>query len=594
MRATSPVLADAAHVLTDQLLSQMEKLARALAGKLELIEQQYLERLEGANHDAKQQRALAFITLGAALQFVQAEGERPLFAFLEQVEYNGRRLAKLNLHPSLVMKALAEYDHLLEEALGGSAARYGWAREQIHFCVVLTLNNSYFHVREAETAAHSELFHIEIESRSLKDLLGGSMAVLASYCRSDAAAVYLFDEANDRWLPQTDGALPVASQPKHRKQLGKPFCAISAPRSKSLGALDAAWNERYETCWSMPLVNGRHLAGVMQFGFEKPYEWLPREQDLLALVAERCLLGAEKVKLMQDLAQSEEQVRQLASRMLQVEEVERRRISRELHDETGQSMLCIRLQLEMAEKVLENARSPAEVAVGTRKIKEVREMTEGTILEIRRLIAALSPAVLEQLGLAPGLRQLASRFQRAHGAQIYLRTGRLGPVPKQTESIVYRLVQECINNIGKHSNAENVNISVQSADQLLQLSVEDDGVGFCVEEAFKKRDSYGLAGLRERVALLGGECIVESRPRQAAKAGTNGKTQKRRALDPHDLWNSSLSGTRIRIEIPIPMESPTSGGPVGLGPIGLGPVALGPAGRAETAGSVRGSMSRAG
>ena len=204
-------------------------------------------------------------------------------------------------------------------------------------------------------------------------------------------------------------------------------------------------------------------------------------------------------------------------------------------------------------------------------------MTESTILEIRRLIAALSPAVLEQLGLAPGLRQLASRFQRAHGAQVYLRTGRLGPVPKQTESIVYRLVQECINNIGKHSNAENVNISVQSADQILQLSVEDDGIGFSVEEAFQKRDSYGLAGLRERVALLGGECIVESRRRPAAKAGTNGKTQKRRVLDPHDLWNSSLSGTRIRIEIPIPRELPTSGGSVGLGSggraesVGLGP-----------------------
>jgi glucose-6-phosphate-specific signal transduction histidine kinase len=131
-------------------------------------------------------------------------------------------------------------------------------------------------------------------------------------------------------------------------------------------------------------------------------------------------------------------------------------------------------------------------------------------------------------------------------------------VPKQTESIVYRLVQECINNIGKHSKAENVNISVQSADQLLQLSVEDDGVGFSVEEAFNKRDSYGLAGLRERVALLGGVCIVESRRREKSSPGT--KAQKRRSLDPHDLWNSSVSGTRIRIEIPIPMESPVKPG----------------------------------
>ena len=208
MRSTSPVLADAAHVLTDQLLAQLEKLARALDGQLAQIELQYLARLEQANHDAKQRRALAFITLGAALQFVQAAGERPLFAFLEQVEYNGRRLAKLNLHPSLVMKALAEYDHLLEAALGASATRYRWAREQIHFCVVLTLNNSYFHVREAETTAHSELFHIEIESHSLKDLLGGSMRVLANYCRSDIAEVYLFDEANDRWMPQMNLSLP--------------------------------------------------------------------------------------------------------------------------------------------------------------------------------------------------------------------------------------------------------------------------------------------------------------------------------------------------------------------------------------------------
>ena len=560
MRSTSPVLADAAHVLTDQLLGQMQKLSRALAGHWEQIEQQYLVQLERANHDAKQRRALAFITLGAAVQFVQSACERPLFAFLEQVEYNGRRLAKLNLHPSLVMKALAEYDHLLEAALGAKAAQYRWVREQIHFCVVLTLNNSYFHVREAETSAHSELFHIEIESRSLKDLLGGSMGVLANYCRSDIAEVYLFDEANDCWAPQMNASLPPVPAAKTRKQLAQPFCTISHPQGArgqrgTPVVLDPAWQGRYETCWSMPLINGRRLAGVMQFGFEKPYEWLPREQDLLALVAERCLLGAEKVKLMQDLAESEEQVRQLASRMLQVEEVERRRISRELHDETGQSMLCIRLQLEMAEKVLEAARTPAEVAVGTRKIKEVREITESTILEIRRLIAALSPAVLEQLGLAPGLRQLASRFQRAHGAQIYLRTGRLGPVPKQTESIVYRLVQECINNIGKHSNAENVNISVQSADQLLQLSVEDDGVGFSVEEAFNKRDSYGLAGLRERVALLGGVCIVESRPRLPSKVSSGSKAQKRRSLDPHDLWNSSVSGTRIRIEIPIPQES---------------------------------------
>jgi two-component system sensor histidine kinase DegS len=199
--------------------------------------------------------------------------------------------------------------------------------------------------------------------------------------------------------------------------------------------------------------------------------------------------------------------------MLQVEEMERRRISRELHDEAGQSMLCIRLQLEMVEEGL-----GPEAGEFKGKLQETRDLTERTILEIRRLIAALSPAVLEQLGLGAALRQLVSRFSRIHPARVKLALSRMGKVPKKTEVIVYRLVQECMNNVAKHSQATHVNISLESADGVLRLSVEDDGIGFEVEEALSRRDSYGLAGLRERVALLGGKFYVESHPRTNGKA----------------------------------------------------------------------------
>ena len=135
----------------------------------------------------------------------------------------------------------------------------------------------------------------------------------------------------------------------------------------------------------------------MQFGFSKHYEWLPREQELLAAAAERCLMAAEKQRLMEDLAQREEQVRRLAEHMLHVEEMERRRISRELHDEAGQSLLCIRLQMELLEQDL-----PESAGEWKTKLREARDLTERTILEMRRLIAALSPAVLEQLGSRSG------------------------------------------------------------------------------------------------------------------------------------------------------------------------------------------------
>src|SRR5438045_9398640 len=96
--------------------------------------------------------------------------------------------------------------------------------------------------------------------------------------------------------------------------LSKPFCLIDEDLNVAL-VLDKRTKNRYETCWSLPLLDGAKLRGVMQFRFRKSYEWLPREQEMLEVAAERCLMGAEKARLMEDLAAREEQVRRLAERM---------------------------------------------------------------------------------------------------------------------------------------------------------------------------------------------------------------------------------------------------------------------------------------
>jgi signal transduction histidine kinase len=220
------------------------------------------------------------------------------------------------------------------------------------------------------------------------------------------------------------------------------------------------------------------------------------------------LLAAEKARLVQDLAAREEQLRQLGEHLWQVEEEERRRISRELHDEAGQSMLFIRLQLELLEQAVPDSLDPIRV-----KLAEVKDVTEKTIVEIRRVIAALSPSVLDQLGLAAALRQLTSRFRRVYPAKVRLYLSpRLGRLPRQAEIITYRLVQECCNNIAKHSSASTVNLHLGSTDSTLELRVDDDGVGFDVEAALAKRNSFGLSGMRERVVLLGGSFQIRSRP----------------------------------------------------------------------------------
>ncbi len=534
MQATqiSPELADAADVLSDQLRVHLHKLAVLLEPHADGLERRFQNRLKTLEFEPKQRSALAAITIGSATRIL-AGGQAPL-KFIEQVEYSGRRLAKMNLPPSAILEALQEYDKILmptlRDLLPAEYSNFQWVREQLHFCVVLTLNNAYYQVREAETQAFYELFRVELESRNLGELLGHFLNCLVQVCQANAGRLYLLDDSRKKWVLQaatpTEPAATFPARPALKKLLSKAryiACAEAEPRS----LLDPKWTSQFTSCWSIPLSDDGRVTGVMQFGFSDYYEWLPREQELLAAAAERCWMAAEKARLMEDLARREEQVRRLAEHMLHVEEMERRRISRELHDEAGQSLLCIRLQMELLEQSI-----PEEQSEWRLKLGEARDLTERTILEMRRLIAALSPAVLESLGLGAALRQLVNRFRRLHPCRMRLHLARIGGLPQQIEIIVYRLVQECCNNIGKHSQATNVNISVTSADGMLKLVVDDNGVGFNVAEALARRESFGLSGMRERVALLGGKFDVQS------SAG-GGKRER---------------GTRIAILLPITKE----------------------------------------
>lgn len=547
----APELADAADVLSDQLRVHLQRLAVFLLPHAEMLDKRFLAKLKGRHlepreYEPKIRQALAALTPGAAARIL-ASGQPPL-KFIEQVEYNGRRLAKLNLPPSVVVEALQEYDALLTPLIRklwpNEYANLQWVREQLHFCVTLTLNNAYYQVREAETQAFYELFRIELESRNLDELLRRFLDALVQVCHADAGHLYLLNDRRSAWVlrakaePGDEQKLTLTDVPNGPAKLKALSQSRQILRGDGAGQLllEPGWKEKFDVCWSIPLAARGRTAGVMQFGFSKPYEWLPREQELLAAAAERCLMAAEKARLMENLAASEDQIRQLAEHMLHVEEMERRRISRELHDEAGQSLLCIRLQMELLEQAL-----PVEHEEWISKLREARDLTERTILEMRRLIAALSPAVLEQLGLGAALRQLVNRFRRLHPIRVRLLLSRLRRLPQHTEIMVYRLVQECFNNIAKHAGATNVNISVSSADGWVRLAVEDNGVGFKVEEALARKDSFGLSGMRERVALLGGRFDIRSHPSDG-----NGSLERK----------NKGRGTKILIGLPVAKEPP--------------------------------------
>ncbi len=359
-RTGTPALADAANVLSDQLRKHLRTVGKVLLPRLSALETTYLTKLQQLGFEPKQRTALSAITFGNAARL--AVRGRRMRVFLEQVEYSGRRLAKLNLPPTDIVGALAEYERLLtpvlRELLPGNYPDYQWVRDQLHYCVILTLNRTYYLVRETEAQAFYELFRTELEARTLDDLLGGSLRVLTKFCGAREAQLYMLDEDEEWWrlkakvgpggrLARRISSTVAVSTKKIRKpQLARPR-SIHVTSRPSSALLDARWQTRFHSAWSVPLLSGDRVRGVMQFAFPKRYDWLVREQQLLEAAAERCTVAAEKAQLVENLASREEQIRRLAEHMLHIEEIERRRISRELHDEAGQSLLCIRLQLEL-------------------------------------------------------------------------------------------------------------------------------------------------------------------------------------------------------------------------------------------------------
>lgn len=519
---------DAADVLGRTPLPHLRKLSRLLAPRAAAIERSFQTHLRERRFDAKQIKALTAITAGTAACLI-AEGKPPA-AFFEQVEYSGRRLAKLNVGHAAILEALRAYDSLaadvLKPLLGADADSVNWARQQLQLCVFLSLNKAFAQVRDAEAQAFYDLFRAELEAYTLDDLLTQFLSNLTRICLAQYGRLILLDAdgilqskaeahalARSAISPGVVGTFhPIAITRGLVRQLAKTRYIRGGDAFERI-ILDRRLPGVCRSYWSIPVFHQDRLAGVIQLAFLTERPWLPRELQLVDSAVEQCLQAAEKARLVQDLAAREEQVRQLGEHMWQVEEEERRRISRELHDEAGQSMLFIRLQLEM----LVNGLPAADRALKTR-LTEVQHVTQNTILELRRIISALSPAVLEQLGLGPALRQLSKRFQMVYPAKIRLSLPqKLGRLPKQAEIITYRLVQECCNNIAKHSAAKTVNIHLSSSDSTLELRVEDDGVGFDVELALRKENSFGLAGMMERVVLLGGQFSIESTPRKGTR-----------------------------------------------------------------------------
>jgi signal transduction histidine kinase len=191
-------------------------------------------------------------------------------------------------------------------------------------------------------------------------------------------------------------------------------------------------------------------------------------------------------------------------RIVDAQELERRRLARELHDETGQALSSILLGLKGLEEKVGDGDARTEVA-------GVRELVVATLHDVRRLAVELRPKVLDDFGLVPALERLTETFAAQTGLRVRFESGLSDArLPAEVETALYRIVQESMTNIVKHSHARSISVALVRKAGAAAAVIEDDGDGFDPEVV--REGGFGLEGMRERVGLLDGRLQIESTP----------------------------------------------------------------------------------
>ena len=320
-------------------------------------------------------------------------------------------------------------------------------------------------------------------------------------------------------LPDTDGALRIAAA-EGTGSYGAIGMQLDFAASKAGRVLERARSERVDSILEDPEIDqqaarrlgvhsglfvplvaqGRPIGVVIVHDKAGPTPVFT--DDDLRLVEALAARASTAVGLSQRVS------RDVVRRVVAAQEVERKRLARELHDETGQALTSILLGLKPLEQAVESDEARAALA-------SLRDLVVSTLQNVRRLAVELRPAALDDFGLVPAVERLAETFRAQSAIQVDLEST-LGDarLPSEVETVVYRIVQEALSNVVKHAAASRVSILLTRRGDTIAAVVEDDGHGFDPEAAGD--DGLGLVGMRERVGLVGGRVHIES----ATDAGT--------------------------------------------------------------------------
>ncbi len=258
----------------------------------------------------------------------------------------------------------------------------------------------------------------------------------------------------------------------------------------------------------------RRERDALELRLKRLKETVKRAEDLINNVGIAFQILSGKLK---DIANQVEDLHkrgQMVVSIIKAQEEERRRVAREIHDGPAQTLANLAFRIEVCQKVMDQ-----DLARARNEMEELKSQLRQSLQEVRRIIFDLRPLALDDLGLAPALRAYLDGVAARTGIQVSFKVlgeeRRLSPT---TEVTLFRLVQEAVNNVWKHARAATVSVKIEFMPTRVRAVVEDDGMGFDVEEALGAGgEHFGLVGMRERVALLDGTLDISSQPGRGSR-----------------------------------------------------------------------------
>ncbi len=366
--------------------------------------------------------------------------------------------------------------------------------------------------------------------RDLDTILDVSLGAVLEIFDSTVGGVLLFDEANQRLRYRAYRGLPAKHVERMQMgpgegvagrvaQTGEPIIVEDISKDPRAAYPDLASTEGLKGFASIPLKAKEKVVGVMNIAIHSPGQFGTYDLYLLNSIGYQVGTAVEQARLYQRLERADKRHQTLLQHALTAQEEERRRIARELHDETSQAITSLTLNLQATIATAE-MKGVVDAELMDR-IKKTQSLAVHAGNEIVRIMKELRPTLLDELGLATAINRYAKDSLEPRGINISMEfRGMDERLPSDLELMLFRVAQGAIGNILEHSKAKNASITLECNARECVLHIEDDGKGFAVSKITKVDRSgrgAGLFTMKERVNLIGGACSVKSQPGKGTK-----------------------------------------------------------------------------